>query len=34
MDKAKTADPYALGLAVASIGFKAISGVITGLDEE
>ena len=28
------ADPYALGLAVASIGFKAISGVITGLDEE
>ena len=34
MDKAKTADPYALGLAVASIGFKAISGVVTGLDQE
>ena len=30
----KDANPYALGLSLASIGFKAISGVITGLDEE
>ncbi len=37
LDAAKdlnSANPYALGLAVASIGFKAISGVITGLDKE
>ena len=34
MDPAKLANPYALGLSIASIGLKGISGVITGLDEE
>ena len=34
MNPANIANPYALGLSIASIGLKGISGVITGLDEE